>query len=271
MFSIQQREQALPFIRRSERSKVSTLWDTVSLCWRPIHIFVIKLKHSFCCHEFNCSTWLANSDINNQSTTANDISDVVRHFNDSSVLVPHLVEVWGGGGAKLRGWNLARKSFADKLLHIRKVSIFNVPAQLEAWCCTGHAIFRVIPPKMESRVDQGFFCGDHCVISRSSCWVIWRIRTHGLGRGSSLKTHWIEPGPIRLHLNTVIAPLWTLTGSTTFPVLVIPCSAICPFPAHFICLPSATQSLKPSRHQIFYLFILSLWTNGYQVAAFTDT
>ena len=80
--------------------------DTELLSYGPVHFLVVQLKPWFSSQKFNLTFTLIvrdNVNINNQGSITNDLSDVVWQFNDSSLLVPLLVIVGRGEGAKSRG------------------------------------------------------------------------------------------------------------------------------------------------------------------------
>ena len=85
---------------------MSSFGNTELLSCAPVHTYVVVLKPWFSRKKLNMTFILIvrnNVNINNQGSITNDISDVVWQFNDSSVLVPLLVVVGRGEGAKSRG------------------------------------------------------------------------------------------------------------------------------------------------------------------------
>ena len=85
---------------------MSTFGNTKLFSCAPVHTHVIVLKPWFSSQKLNMAFTLIvrnNVNINNQGSITNDVSDVVWQFNDSSVLVPLLVVVGRGEGAKSRG------------------------------------------------------------------------------------------------------------------------------------------------------------------------
>ena len=160
-------------------------------------------------------------------------------FNDSSILVPLLVVVERGEGAKSRGWDIALKIIADQLLY-RQVSMFYLPMKLKTFSSMAVKIFCGVPPKVERLIGKWWAVQGHCVIS---CLFQGEVTYESIFPG----TRFFHPAStppesfICLHHQTIISsPIVRLT-SWLIPILVVTLASVQPFPTLLVWCPFPSQ------------------------------